>query len=204
MPGPHEGSNGIGSWVPQLFYDIIARLVPGAVIIGTLALTVAGPEEAQNFVQAWLNKPSSSYPSLVVIVGVGFVLFYALGIIFLGLCSPIEWLAFKLVKVKKDFVLKYDFVKQHDPPAGSRITKLKAEMHMTELLVLGFIFSLLINLFKMRYSSGGSRGLLALVLLIAISGSIGALRHFIIRQNHAVENYAKLLGYEEWKKSKES
>jgi len=204
MPSLHEGSTGIGSWVPQLFYDIIARLVPGAVIIGTLALAVAGPEKSQNFVQAWLNKPSSSYPSLVVIVGVGFVLSYALGIIFLGLCSPIEWLAFKFVKVKKDFVLKYDYVKQHDPPAGSRITKLKAEMHMTELLVLGFTFSLLINLFKMRDSSGDSRGLLALVLLVAIIGSIGALRHFIIRQNRAVENYSKLLGYEEWKKSKET
>jgi hypothetical protein len=201
MPSLHEGSTGIGSWVPQLFYDIIARLVPGAVIIGALALAVAGPEKSQGFVQAWLNKPSSDYPSLIVVVGVGFVLSYALGIIFLGLCSPIEWLAFKLVKVEKDFVLKYDFVKQHDPPAGSRITKLKAEMHMTELLVLGFTFSLLINLFKMG-DPGESRGLLALILLVAIFGSTGALRHFIIRQNRAVENYAQLLGYEEWKNRK--
>lgn len=203
MPSLHEGGAGIGSWVPQLFYDIIARLVPGAVIIGALALAVAGPEESQNSVQAWLNKPSSSYPSLVVIIGVGFVLSYALGIIFLGLCAPIEWLAFKLVKVKKDFVLKYDYIKQRDPPAGSRITKLKAEMHMTELLVLGFTLSLLINLLKMGGPSGGSRGLLAVVLLVAILGSLGALHHFIIRQNRAVENYADLLGYEKWKKTKE-
>jgi len=74
-------------------------------------------------------------------------------------------------------------------------------MHMTELLVLGFTFSLLINLFKMG-GPGESRGLLALILLVAILGSTGALRHFIIRQNRAVENYAQLLGYEEWKNRK--
>src|ERR1041385_5448399 len=201
MPSLHEGGTGIGSWVPQLFYDIIARLVPGAVIIGALALAVAGPEKSQGFVQAWLNKPSSDYPSLIVVVGVGFVLSYALGIIFLGLCSPIEWFAFRLVRVEQDFVLKYDFVKQHDPPAGSRITKLKAEMHMTELLVLGFTFSLIIDLLNMG-EPGDSRGLLAWILSVAILGSVGALRHFIIRQNRAVENYAQLLGYEEWKKSR--
>ncbi len=201
MPGQQESGTGIGSWVPQLFYDIIARLVPGTVIIGTLAVAIAGPGESKRFFDVWMNKPASSYPSLVIVVGAGFVLSYALGIIFLGLSAPIEALAYRLVKVKSDFVLRYDFVKQRDPPAGSRITKLKAEMHMTELLILGFSIALVIDLVKIRSSSGGSRGLLALVLLIAILGSIGALRHFIVRQNRAVENCSRLLGFEEWKKS---
>src|SRR5260221_4055377 len=137
----HEGGSGLGSWVPQLFYDVIARLVPGAVIIGTLAMTVAGPERTKSFIEAWMTKPASHYPSLIIIVIIGSVLAYAIAIIFLGLCWPIEKHVLR-AKLGKDFALRYDFIKEKDPPAGSRITKLKAEMHMTELLALGFSIAL--------------------------------------------------------------
>lgn len=203
MLNKHESGSGIGSWVPQLFYDVIARLVPGAIIIGTLAVAAAGPERTKSFVEAWMNKPASNYPSLIIMVSVGFVLAYALAIIFLGLCWPIEGPVFR-IKFEKDFALRYDFIKQKDPPAGSRITKLKAEMHMTELLALGFSIALIINLVKAGFAVINSRGLFALVLLVAIAGSIGALRHFLDRQNCAVKNYSNLLGYEEWKRSQAS
>jgi hypothetical protein len=85
MPDQTESGLGAKSWIPQLFYDIIARIVPGAVIIGALALAAAGPEKSGDFVELWLNKPSNSYPSIAVIIIFGFVLSYALAIVLLGL-----------------------------------------------------------------------------------------------------------------------
>jgi hypothetical protein len=206
MPDQDEKGLGVKSWVPQLFYDIIARLVPGGVIIGALALAAAGPEKSGAFVEQWLNKPSDSYPSIAVIIVSGFVLSYTLAIILLGLCYLTLPLAHRLRMMKPtdpndDFAMKYDYIKRHDPVAGSRITKLKAEMHMAGILIFGLSLSTVINFWKMSLSFNSSRVVFMIVVLVAIAGSAGAFRHFVERQNHAVTNCASLLGYKEWKQS---
>lgn len=200
MPDQSENGSGVKSWIPQLFYDIIARLVPGAVIIGALALSVAGPERAGRFAGEWLNKPSDSYPSVAVIIVAGFVLSYTLAVILLGLCylilPPLRRLKIlKPAESMDEFAMKYDYIKRHDPVAGSRITKLKAEMHMAGILILGLSLSALINLCKMFAPFDSSRGFLMVVLVLAIVGSAGAFRHFVDRQKYAVTNCADLLGY---------
>ena len=239
----HDGS-GVSSWVPQLFYDIIARLVPGAVLIGALVLAAAGPAEALAGLRGWLSKPSDSYPSVVLIVGAIFVLSYTLAIVLHGFGSllmlPLELLVSRLydapnnkppsgskpnkdepeqgeplppsrmraklrdifgrlvINPKGDFPMRYDYIKRHDPTAGSRITKLKAEMHMASILIFGFGLSYVINLWLMRTNLDPKRALLGKIFLIAIAGSAGALFHFVSRQRSAVQNCSCLLGFDEW------
>ena len=192
------------SWIPQLFYDIIARIVPGAVIIGALALAAAGPQKSGGFVEEWLNKPSTSYPSIVLIIISGFLISYTLAIILLGLCYLTLPLAHRSKMMKSaesndDFSTKYDFIKRNDPVAGSRITKLMAEIHMAGILIFGLSLSMAINLWKMFITFNSSRVLFMMVLVLAIVGSAGAFRYFVDRQDKAVNNCAKLLGYDEWK-----
>jgi hypothetical protein len=206
MPDQAESGLGAKSWIPQLFYDIIARIVPGAVIIGALALAAAGPEKSGDFVELWLNKPSNSYPSIAVIIIFGFVLSYALAIVLLGLCYLILPLTqrsqmMKSAESNNDFSTKYDFIKRNDPVAGSRITKLMAEIHMAGILIFGLSLSLVINFWKMFTAFTSSRVLFMIVLFLAIAGSAGAFRYFVDRQDHAVNNCADLLGYEEWKRN---
>jgi amino acid transporter len=187
--------------IPQLFYDIIARIVPGAVIIGILALAYAGPEKSAQVLSEWLNKPGDSYPSIIVMVVFGFMVSYTVAIVLLGLCHIISKLVpNRLTSGSSDdeFPMKYDFVKTRDPEAGNRITKWTAERHMTSILTLGLSFGLVINSLKMWASPDGSRLILMLMIILAIAGSVGAYYYFIDRQKHGILNYCKLLGYTEW------
>jgi len=189
--------------IPQLFYDIIARIVPGTVFIGVLGLAAAGPEKSAQFVSQWLNKPGEDYPSVVVLVVLGFVVSYTLSVVFLGFYHVISKLLpkrFRPASSHTDFPMKYDFIKNKDRDAGSRITKLTAERHMAGILTLGLGISLLVNVLKMSEASpDGSRGTLALVLVAAIVGSVGAFSYFINRQDQAIRNYCKIHDYEGWK-----
>jgi hypothetical protein len=201
MPGHDETGFTLKPSIPQLFYDIIARIVPGTVIIGVLALTTAGPEQSARIVADWLNKPGERYPSIIVMVVFGFALSYTLAIVLLGLCHVMSKLVpkrLKSVAPDDEYPMKYDFIKSCDPAAGSRITKLTAERHMAGILTFGLSLALLIN-FLMWWSTGDSRVILMLVLILAIVGSVGAFRYFIDRQNQAIKNYCKLHGYEQWK-----
>jgi hypothetical protein len=173
MTNQDEKGSGIGFWVPQLFYDIIARLIPGAITIGAIAFTYVGPATGLQSIRDWLNKPSDSYPSITILVGVIFGKSYTFTIVIRGIASVLNWarLAFwslilrlriirrifreskksekKVTSDKnKEFSMKYDFIKRNDPSAGSRITKLHAEISMTEVLLLGFVISFVINLWK--------------------------------------------------------
>jgi hypothetical protein len=200
MPDQDETGFTLKPSIPQLFYDIIARIVPGTVIIGLLALAAAGPEKSARIVADWLNKPGERYPSIIVIVIFGFVLSYTLAIVFLGLCHVMSKLVPKRMKPSspdEEFPMKYDFIKSRDPAAGSRITKLTAERHMAGILTFGLSLSLIVNF--LMWSTGGSRIALTVVLALAILGSVGAFRYFIDRQNHAIKNYCKLHGYDDWR-----
>jgi hypothetical protein len=202
MSSQDESGFNLKPSIPQLFYDIIARIVPGTVFIGVLSLAAAGPERSAQFVSHWLNKRGEDYPSIIVMVVFGFVLSYTLSVVFLGFYHVISKLLPKRWKPASsdvEFPMKYDFIKNKDRDAGSRITKLTAERHMAGILTLGLALSLVVNVFKM-WDADGSRGMLALVLLAAIVGSVGAFFYFINRQDHAIQNYCKIHDYAGWKR----
>jgi hypothetical protein len=192
--------------IPQLFYDIIARIVPGVVIIGVLAVAAAGPEKSVGVIDEWLHKPGELYPSILLLIVSLFAVSYTLAIVFLGLCHVISKKLpkrFKPNSSHNDFPMRYDFIKSRDPDAGSRITKLTAERHMAEILTLGLCVSIFINVVNLLMSSSLSRWMLLMFLFIAVVGSLGALYYFINRQDCAIENYCDLYGYDDWKAEQE-
>lgn len=85
MSNDDKVSISIGSAIPQLFFDIIARLVPGSIVIGSLVLSHLGPDQAKRSVDDWLKGPSENHPSIILILVSGFSLSYGISIIFLGL-----------------------------------------------------------------------------------------------------------------------
>jgi hypothetical protein len=223
MSNDDKLSTNIGFAVPQLFYDIIARLIPGAIIIGSFVLSAKGPIDAWESVRAWLRRSSEEYPSTIVILIGGFVLSYGISIVFLGLWSPLAlifsktWSLIKktatklwsLVKKPKqraslkketsedEYSMKYDFIKFKNAAAGNRIAKLHAEAHMAKVLILGFGISCVIDVWRYYSSSDRplSRVLLGILLLIAAYGCYGTLQHLDQMRHRAVRNYAELLKY---------
>ena len=83
----NDKSGGLGALIPQVFYDVIARLIPGGVTVGVLALSVRGPERFWSSVEAWLGQSSDKHPPVTLIVLSGFAISYTLSIAFLGLWS---------------------------------------------------------------------------------------------------------------------
>ncbi len=185
-------NSNIGMLVPQLFYDIIARLIPGVAVNTLLVFTVLGPKQSWDNVLIWLNKPSASYPSITIFIIVSAVFSYILAIVFSGL-----WFLSSLFTNigDDDFSEKYDFIKLTNSAIGNRISKLRAENSMTKILIVGFSLSLLIDLSKLFCPLDNSRMIFAVVLLLALAGSVGARAHFSRLLKRAIDNHAKLLGY---------
>ncbi len=206
MSNQDENGKGIVFWVPQLFFDIIARLIPGPIIIGAISFAYVGPAAGLCMMRNWLAKPSDSYPPVTLLIGALFGVSYTFAIILRGIGRVLSLLYSTIRGSRKskeaptpgkhnDFSMKYDFIKRNDPSAGGRITKLHAEESMTKVLILGFVISFAINLWKWLGSLDVGRLQLGLILLLAVIGSIGANYHFARRIKTAVENYAALLGY---------
>jgi len=71
------------NFIPQLFYDFLARIIPGAILIVTLTLVVLGPAAATDFV---LNSAEDSE-----LFGFGTLLLGILGSYLTGLISGQLW-----------------------------------------------------------------------------------------------------------------
>jgi hypothetical protein len=202
-----DSYSGIASLVPQIFFDIIARLVPGSVMIGVILIAAMGPQGFWNHMDLVLNKPSDSYPSIFLIGALGLALSYVLAIILFGfwglLSKPFERLPIikKLAESREsDHAARYDFIRHNDASAGSRIAKIKAEEHMTSVLSVGFILSFFINLIRVSGLSDWPRLILGLALFIFIIGTFGAMYHFYIVGGKAVKNHSDMLGFKSTKK----
>lgn len=199
MNGQETTSSGLASLVPQLFFDIIARLVPGSFLIIAFVLAGIGPEDTWLHLKNWLNKRADDYPSVIISVGAIFVVSYTLSVVMMGIRETPS--LFRKEKPQREFSLKYDYIKWKDKDAGGRIAKLNAEIHMASNLALGFFLCLVVNVWRMVDPLSGSRKILTVSLLIAILGSVSARYHFQGRLKLAVENHADILGYKEWEET---
>lgn len=206
------------AWVPQLFFDIIGRLVPGTVVIGILYVSIVGLEAGLQSARSWLTTPAASYPAITIIAAVNFVLAYTLAMILMGFCSlaggillnlrnPLRWLLAtfgselrirskeEVKESAKQFSKNYDRIKREDAAAGNRITKLHAEIHMAEILTSGFVLSITAMSLG-RVWNGPDRywWYLLILLLLAVLGSVAARYHIATRRRLAVENLIELIG----------
>jgi hypothetical protein len=201
--------------VPQLFFDVIARVVPGfAIIWGLYLALIGGPLLDVNrfFAATSAIAPTSNaffifsitilvfYVASIVFYGIWslFIHLYFVAIIRLGLYQKDERKKFiEVLYASPDFTLRYDYIKLHAPAAGNRITKLKAEIHMSGALTAAFGICFLLSLAGFFHSTLSHNELVlrtALFFLCTL-GLYFSNRHFSTRLYRAVGSYSELLRY---------
>lgn len=194
-----QGTAGsLASVVPQLFYDVIARIIPGAFLFGLYVVVMLGPMEALATVKK-LQSVDLDATTVLLLLLVGSVLSYALSVLlWRQLPLPRTLREYKGVKYEKTPEIKsfmYDYIKHKDPVAGSRITKLTAEIHMTQVLSAGFIYAFLLTclMYLLPFlgiptTSDPTRWLLLPVSALGLLGSYLSRGYFCARSKLALEN----------------
>ena len=150
-------------WIPQLFFDLIARVIPGIFLIPLFVLSLFGMEGLRYSGLPW-KELAASGPTVACLALFLPPFAYVLSVVLSGGWYS-AWLGLQQVfpplkeydsetGVRKRLQLEaahlecslaYDTVKRDDPAAGNRITKLKAEMHMSQVLIVGLLACLLVN-----------------------------------------------------------
>lgn len=165
----------LSALIPQLFYDVIARIVPGIVmlIFFYLIFNLEDPlnntklEKMYNWFSIFskskiivaLNITFSSY--VITFILNGFV-----SIIYDNFKPIVNRMKNQYVKVKSkaeilfketfeienkieiktdDYAILYDLIRMEEPGAGARIVKIRAEYHFCRTLVLGFFILAILN-----------------------------------------------------------
>jgi hypothetical protein len=177
----------LGQLIPQVFYDVIGRLVPGLVLIGTCFLIWR-----QTVAHLLAGVAPFSTPGLAALLIAAYVLALVLEggwDLLLGrwagrLHRRRERLAAE--RSKRDFQMMvpdfdaesyrfpgipivYDAVRLKDPVVGSNIVKLRAEVQLCSTLLLGWLLALVGLGFDAALTGGGAeKGFVALALALSI------------------------------------
>jgi len=162
-----------------------------------------------NLLQDWLNEPTQPYFSETILIIIGLMISYILTTILWGLWFLLSLCKRRLLGTTNvdrgtgipedkigDFHMKYDYIKLKNTVVGDRITKLKAQIHMSGVLILGFGLSFLINAIipcALHESFDIPRIVFGVILLTSMFGSLGGWSHFIHHTKTEVENNAYLL-----------
>lgn len=177
----------IGAVVPQLFYDIISRLVPGTVLI--LSFCVIYPEPAYmlstiepsgwNSVGCWMLFLMVAYVAAILLFG----LWYGVTAIFPGIGERED----EGVDVGKDKPIPrsvmHDTIRIKEPIAGARLVKLRAEHHLSQVLIIGWIVLAAANIcfcFLEGYFSR-ERVIIECILILNIVGTCLFMRYIAMR-----------------------
>ena len=135
----------IGSWVPQLFYDLIARVIPGfGICVSFLLFFEISNPITINYKEIFL---SANCPTTFIILA-GISISYICGFVFRGIYCLICFIAGITTDIKDEYVLYYDRIKLENESAGSRLSKLRAEIHMCTVLETGWFCSFMFFMLK--------------------------------------------------------
>jgi hypothetical protein len=146
--------------VPQIFYDFIARVVPGAFVSITACCVFLDCERQKKLIS---NIFADSLPT-VLIVFVLFLFWYAIGCVLgaigmipcaifnvIKLCSRSEYKCMDKIVVRPvwsptpsdwpdgEVSYAYDYIQYHAPAVGSHLVKLSAEISMSQAMAAGAV-----------------------------------------------------------------
>jgi hypothetical protein len=143
-----EKATSMGSWIPQLFYDLIGRVTPGAAV--TISLLALPLDDAKTKAFLKFVFVESGVPHAFIAL-VGLLASYITGTLLGALGFFVDGKEWRVRPVEPsdsvppdmtDESLRtaymYDAVQSHDPKAGARLAKLSAEKHMCRVLLVGF------------------------------------------------------------------
>lgn len=196
------GIAGFASLVPQIFYDLIARFTPGIVLISLIVVVIIGSDEVINFVRRDWHLVSSSFLLATVTFTIFITWTYTIAIALKGLVVLVTEVP-KYVKNGElryevpNLSTKYDYIKLNNIDAGNRISKLNAEIHMTDVLLSGLVVTIAIGAAAELLGKAGTRLDVVAVAASLMVGGVGMRIHLRVRRDTAIENYSHLLGYKE-------
>ena len=195
----------LASWVPQIFYDLIGRVAPGAFLLLIGAGLLVEPRVSRQI----LRSAAHSSTTLLILLGllVSYVLATILGAVF-GAIKDSEWSATRADSIKAEVPVDsdggkltqgqisymYDAVQLYNPPAGARLAKLRAEDHMCRVLLAGAIALAPIYGFAKWHALVSIRSLVVFVGLAGMAfGSYLFSVHLAIRSRRLLVNCWHLL-----------
>lgn len=197
----------IGLLVPQVYYDLIARILPGLTILASSFFIWKGESITAQDIFAVLSWFTSKGSHSIFTLFSFLIISYMLSLILdgLGKClEHIEILSKKFLKrgyddIKKEALndfrkikpirlpyefpgtaIMYDIIRMKKPELGARLVKLRAEFHMCRILILGWFIFLIINLIIIIYNFPNNsylRPLIEISLLLAIIAAYNTYTH---------------------------
>jgi hypothetical protein len=201
----------MASLIPQVFFDIIARVIPGVVLLAIFSLVYLGFDEYWNMFKEWLgpsDSQKSQLPSAIILFSLSFVAAYIFSIVLWGIRYGIHLLVWKNrgdvdfetgIKFdekypKEKYYEDYCIVKKSIPEAGTRITKIKAEIHMTMTFSTGIALAFLSNAVIAGINPSTERFWLFVFLLVMLIGSESARFHFRDHMKRSIKNVSAVCG----------
>lgn len=155
--------------IPQLFFDLLARVVPGIVLLVLAAAlhTNGGWTELLNVAAGGQLNPENVFAfAFFIPLGVGFVLGHLIAPIGKTMGGWVRHPGFKAPW------REYDWLRMHRPDAGALVAKIRAEYTMHYSLAAAFAIGLVASIVMRFLGTAGAPptwGLIALVTLTALS-----------------------------------
>ncbi len=157
----------LAEMVPQISYDIIARFVPGSIVMFSWAV-VTRDDMTQAEISKLLddlNKAGGwSVPLFLSIA-------YIVSIVLYGVWMLIVDRGKKESAPNPLKALIYDAIRVKSPAVGARIVKLRAEARLAQVLIVGWAITFILNLLPLIRDRSMQRGLLAVALPVGIAGA---------------------------------
>ena len=206
-----EVGSTLSSLIPQLFFDLIARIIPGFVIMALFDMSVPYQwyigQGKYRLIDSLMSTGGLSFFFVIACLYIISVIFFGIWKLFVSLHKTVKLLFSK--DRKKDNTQyvgileddnsddRYNFIKLNAPIAGSRITKLKAEVHMSGTLASAFVtFFVTLLVVSLLNDSLPDMGALIVMAMGAV-GCIGAYSHFTEHLYHSIHSYSNLLNYDD-------
>lgn len=193
-----QSGSGITSLVPQFFFDVIARLLPGILLIGIFLLVGMGVQHYWDFFHHFFKPQELQIPSVSLLLGLGLVLGYTLSIVLWGVWYSLNRLNCALngnrdpetgIELSEEELRRrISKIKLERPDAGARLTKIKAEIHMAATLFVGFSLASIVNAVLIYHENEvPSRIITGLLLILAMIGALGGRTHFTKHMESALK-----------------
>jgi hypothetical protein len=199
----------IASLIPQVFFDIIARVIPGVFLLSVFIITYLGFTDYWCMFKEWLGPSAdqkSQLPSATILFLLSFVAAYILSIVLWGLRFGIHLFLWRNKSaIDCETGIKFDenytrelykkdicIVKRSNREAGSRITKIKAEIHMTMTISTGLIIAFFTNIIILYSDFSLERIWMCIILIIMFIGAESAKIHFRDHMKSSITNVKEL------------
>jgi len=175
--------------IPEVFYDLIGRIMPGILILFCVSLVVVGPIEVSRFV-LWNTLDLNIWMALI-----GIVISYFIAIVLTNIWDFFyeKIISRKKYNDKKDGdSVDFNIILKQDPGLASRLIKLSAEQNMCKAMIVGLTILSIINLWI--WFSGSSiefddRFWLIIGFLISILSFLEWLHQLKNRYDYEINNF---------------